>query len=150
MAQYQNITAENSSDQLLPQSELAIELADAQLFLLTQKAEIKILRQQLASAKASEASLRAESGFISYGNLDIDKNKFVNGFLISLGFFAAVLISLFWKIKRSSLRVREAETKLNDLEVEHEQHIKTALEREQKIRRQLQDEINRRKISDAS
>jgi len=38
---------------------------------------------------------------------------------------------------------QEAKAKLDDLEAEYEDHRRKALEREQRISRQLQDEINK-------
>jgi hypothetical protein len=40
---------------------------------------------------------------------------------------------------------KEAKRKLEDIETEFEDHRRIALEREQKVRRQLQDEINKNK-----
>ena len=40
---------------------------------------------------------------------------------------------------------QEAKTSLDELEIEYEEHRRRALEREQKISRQYQDEINKNK-----
>lgn len=135
---------------LSQESDLAQELADAQLFLLAQKSEINILNQHLKEAKSSEAKLRAESSTIAVGGFEMTKSQFIDLSLAVSGFLLLLVVILFWKMKRDSKSGSEAKVKLAELEEEYDQHIKTALEREQKIRRQLQDEINRRKISDAS
>jgi len=42
---------------------------------------------------------------------------------------------------------KRAERNLKDIEIEYEQYRKKALEREQKLRRALQDEINKQRNS---
>ncbi|MDX1316484.1 MAG: tRNA (guanine-N1)-methyltransferase, partial [Xanthomarina gelatinilytica] len=49
------------------------------------------------------------------------------------------------KYKNSHVITKEAKKALEEIEVEFEEHRKTALEREQKVRRQLQDELNKQK-----
>ena len=143
-----SLTEDGSS--LNQNSDLALELADAQLFLLAQKSEINILKQHLKESQKSEARLRTESTSISVGSFTISKIHFANLSLSVGGFLLLTVVFLLWKLKRDGNSLRAAKLKLTDLEEEYDQHIKTALDREQKIRRQLQDEINRRKINNAS
>jgi septal ring factor EnvC (AmiA/AmiB activator) len=59
-----------------------------------------------------------------------------------------LLFLLFvYKFRRSNTLTQEAKTALSEVEVEYEDHRRRALEREQKISRQLQDEINKYKKS---
>lgn len=59
-----------------------------------------------------------------------------------------VLLALFvYKFKDSSTLTKEVKKSLAELNIEFEAHRRRALEREQKVRRQLQDEINKQKIS---
>ncbi len=61
----------------------------------------------------------------------------------------AGLLGLFlffvYKFRRSNILTQEAKTSLTEVEEEYEDHRRRALEREQKISRQLQDEINKYK-----
>ncbi len=61
------------------------------------------------------------------------------------------LLGLFlffvYKFRRSNVLTQEAKTALSEVEEEYEDHRRRALEREQKISRQLQDEINKYKKS---
>lgn len=52
-----------------------------------------------------------------------------------------------FKFLRSNILTREAQDNLEVVEQEFEQHRKKSLEREQKLRRQLQDEINKQRNS---
>lgn len=67
---------------------------------------------------------------------------------IMWGIIAFLLISVFifiFKFKRSNTLTKEAQEKLADTEAEYDTHRQTALEREQQLRRKLQDEINKQK-----
>lgn len=59
---------------------------------------------------------------------------------IGLGFFV-------FKFSRSNILTKKAEQNLNEVEQEFEKHRKNSLKREQKLRRQLQDEINKQRNS---
>lgn len=57
-----------------------------------------------------------------------------------------VMLSIFiYKFKNSNALTQQAKLALADVEEEFEQHRRRALEREQKISRKLQDEINKNK-----
>lgn len=62
--------------------------------------------------------------------------------IVVLGLF---LLLFVYKFNRSNILTHEAKVKLGDLEAEYEEHRRKALEREQRISRQLQDEINKYK-----
>ncbi len=55
------------------------------------------------------------------------------------------LILFVYKFKNSNALTQSAKAALADVEEEFEQHRRRALEREQKISRKLQDEINKKK-----
>ena len=57
----------------------------------------------------------------------------------------AFLLFFIYKFKNSNSLTKEAKHKLEEVETEFEEHRRTALEREQKVRRQLQDELNKNK-----
>ncbi len=59
----------------------------------------------------------------------------------------ALMLFFMYKFRRSNVLTQEAKSNLSELETEYEDHRRRALEREQKISRQLQDEINRYKKS---
>jgi septal ring factor EnvC (AmiA/AmiB activator) len=65
---------------------------------------------------------------------------------IIVGLMLLLLLFIF-RFRRSNVLTQEAKSKLSDLEAEYEEHRRKALEREQRISRQLQDEINKYKKS---
>lgn len=56
-----------------------------------------------------------------------------------------LLLFFIYKFRSSNILTQEAKTSLSELETEYEDHRRRALEREQKISRQYQDEINKNK-----
>jgi len=54
-----------------------------------------------------------------------------------------ILSYSFIRMTRNNMTTREAKNSLENLQVEFDQHRKKSLEKEQKLMRQLQDEINR-------
>lgn len=62
-----------------------------------------------------------------------------------IGLLLAFLLFFIYKFNRSNLITSEAKTSLTDVEQEFEQFRKKTLEKEQKLRRQLQDEINKQR-----
>jgi len=57
-----------------------------------------------------------------------------------------LLLGVFiYRFRNSNILTQEAKHNLSELELEYEDHRRRALEREQKISRQLQDELNRQK-----
>lgn len=70
--------------------------------------------------------------------------------LLLWGLIIILLVALVYfvfKFFRSNILTKKAKDNLFDVEQEFEQHRKKALEREQKLRRQLQDEINKQRNS---
>lgn len=69
-------------------------------------------------------------------------NMIVWGLIILL---LASLLYFVYRFKNSNIVTTEAKTELSELEEEFAIHKKKSLEREQKLRRQLQDEINKQR-----
>ncbi|MEX0314527.1 MAG: tRNA (guanine-N1)-methyltransferase, partial [Allomuricauda sp.] len=55
------------------------------------------------------------------------------------------LLLFIYRFRNSNVLTSQAKEALADLEKEFEEHRRRALEREQKISRQLQDELNKNK-----
>ena len=59
--------------------------------------------------------------------------------------FIGLFLFYFFKFKQSNVQTKEAKLTLKEVEEEYDEHRKKALEREQKIMRKLQDELNKQK-----
>ena len=66
-----------------------------------------------------------------------------------LGVLLLLLLIFIFRFKNSNSVTKEAKTKLKEVEQEFESHRQRSLEREQQIRRKLQDEINKNKKAQA-
>ncbi len=106
---------------------------------------INTLKNKLEEATNNLMEVNEEKDSISFLGIMIAKGTYnfmlwtiITGLLLLLLFF-------IYKFRQSNILTQEAKTGLSDLEMEYEDHRRRALEREQKISRQLQDELNKHK-----
>lgn len=110
-----------------------------------QQKEIENLKSQLQNTKTTLDETEAEKNSMSLFGLQLGKTNYnILMWSIVAGLFA-LLIFFILKFKGSNSLTRAAKLKLEEVESEFEDHRRIALEREQKVRRQLQDEINKNK-----
>lgn len=89
-----------------------------------------------------EASKKNENSISLFGT-ELSKTTY------NLSLWSIIIVSLLalfyfiFKFSQSNVLTKEAQNNLLDVEQEFEQHRKKSLEREQKLRRQLQDEVNK-------
>lgn len=102
------------------------------------KNEIITLKDNLAT------SIKKEDAFSFLGTF-LDKNTY-NTILWSIicGLLAGLVFFIF-KFKSSYFVIKETKNALTDVEDELEQYKRNAIDKEQKLRRQLQDEINKQR-----
>ncbi|GAA4282412.1 tRNA (guanine-N1)-methyltransferase [Gaetbulibacter aestuarii] len=112
---------------------------------IDQKSQIEDLQSKLANTQTELDETNAEKNSMSLFGIQMSKGGYnglmwtiIGGLLILLGFF-------IMKFKNSNSITLQARQSLAEVEEEFEEHRKRALEREQKVRRQLQDEINKQK-----
>lgn len=106
---------------------------------------IMSLEKKLEDTTNSLAQVTEEKDNMSFLGIAVSKGTYnailwtvIAGLLILLLFF-------IYRFRNSNILTQEAKTNLSELETEYEDHRRRALEREQKISRQLQDEINKYK-----
>ena len=89
-----------------------------------------------------EAALQKENSISLFG---AQLNKITYSIILWLIIIALTLCLIFFvfKYSKSHVLTKEAQENLNDLEEGFDNHRKKSIEREQKLRRQLQDEINK-------
>ncbi len=96
--------------------------------------------QQLSAVTEEKDSMSFFGALVSKATYNIILWTIIIGLLL-------LLLLFIYRFRRSNVLTQEAKTKLADLENEYEAHRRRALEREQRISRQLQDEINKYKKS---
>lgn len=110
-----------------------------------QNEEISGLKESLNNTKEQLDSTIEEKDSMQLFGLQLSKTSY-NVLLWAV--IAGLLVLLFvfiFKFRSSNAITKSTNTKLLEIEDEFEEHRRTALEREQKVRRQLQDEINKHK-----
>lgn len=120
------------------------QLDATQQTIAAQKNEIEGLNGQLKNTNDNLTSVNNEKDSIEFLGAQTNKSTYktimwtiVAGLLALLGFF-------IYKFNSSNVLTTEAKKAFQDLQVEFDNHKKSAREREQKLARQLQDELNKR------
>lgn len=107
--------------------------------------EISELKSQLAKTQSNLDQTNTEKNNMAFLGIQTSKTNY-NVIMWSIVAGLLALLFLFiYKFKNSNAVTKSAKFKLDELELEFEEHRRNALEREQKVRRQLQDEINKQK-----
>ncbi len=110
-----------------------------------QDKEIDVLKTNLADTNATLTQTNLEKNSMSLFGMLMSKTGYnVLMWSIVAGLLALLLFFIF-KFKNSNAITRQAKFALAETEEEFEEHRKRALEREQKVMRRLQDELNKQK-----
>ncbi|MCX7552219.1 tRNA (guanine-N1)-methyltransferase [Xanthomarina sp. F2636L] len=120
-------------------------LADTQTIVNTQAKEITDLKANLTNTQATLDKTNNEKNSMALFGLQMSKSSYNVLMWSIIGILLVLLILFIYKFKNSNLVTKEAKMALDEIEDEFDEHRKVALEREQKVRRQLQDELNKQK-----
>ncbi len=120
-------------------------LADSNATIATQTTEIDNLKAELTQTKTTLSNSNAEKDMISLFGASMSKTSYNLILWSIIGGLTLLLLVFIVRFKGSNSATKEAKRKLEEVETEFEDHRRVALEREQKVRRQLQDEINKNK-----
>ncbi|MBR9915624.1 MAG: tRNA (guanine-N1)-methyltransferase [Algicola sp.] len=122
-------------------------LDDTQAIVASQAKEIEDLKQNLANTKTNLDNTIAEKDSMTLFGMPMTKPNYSLILWSIVGVLSALLLFFIYKYKNSNAVTKQARKTLVETEEEFEEHRRVALEREQKVRRQLQDEINKQKNS---
>lgn len=111
------------------------------------EATIASLNKKLDETTNSLSSVTEEKDSMSFLGVLVSKITYNLILWTIIGSLLLFFLLFVYKFRRSNTLTQEAKTALSEVEVEYEDHRRRALEREQKISRQLQDEINKYKKS---
>ncbi len=125
--------------------EIRKDLNETQAVVKTQADDISQLKGNLTKTQADLDKTNTEKDSMSLFGLQMSKGGYNTLLWSIIAGLLALLLFFIYKFKNSNAVTREAKQSLSEIEEEFEEHRKTALEREQKVRRQLQDEINKQK-----
>jgi len=110
-----------------------------------QDGTIEDLNGKLENTTNQLSDVTAEKDSMSFFGAQVSKITYNLILWTIIGSLLLFLLLFIYKYRRSNVLTQEAKVKLADVETEYEEHRRKALEREQKISRQLQDEINKYK-----
>jgi hypothetical protein len=110
-----------------------------------QDGTIEDLNGKLENTTNQLSDVTAEKDSMSFFGIQVSKITYNLILWTIIGALLLFLLLFIYKYRRSNVLTQEAKVKLADVEAEYEDHRRKALEREQKISRQLQDEINKYK-----
>lgn len=109
--------------------------------------EIEVLKTNLEQTNNNLTQTITEKNSMSLFGIQMTKSGY-NGLIWTIIAGLMVLLLLFiYKFKNSNAITKQAQLALSETEEEFEAHRKRALEREQKVMRRLQDEINKQKAN---
>ena len=121
------------------------EISDNYSLINAQKNTIDSLNTLLTNSDRKITELNAEIQSISLFGIQFKKPVFKILLFSIIGILTGLLIFFITKFKSSHSITSKTIHNLKEVEAEFEEHRKVALEREQKVRRQLQDELNKQK-----
>ena len=121
------------------------DLADTQVVVKNQVKEIADLKLNLSNTQTDLDKTNTEKNNMALFGLQMSKSSYNVLMWSIIGGLLVLLLFFIYKFNNSNAITRKAKKNLAETEEEFEEHRKTALEREQRVRRQLQDEINKQK-----
>ena len=111
----------------------------------SQKNKIDSLNMTLSNSGNTITDLNTKIQSISFLGIQFNKGFFKTMMISIIGTLAIILLFFITKFKRSNTITSNTKLALKEVEEEYEDHRKKALEREQKVMRRLQDELNKQK-----
>jgi septal ring factor EnvC (AmiA/AmiB activator) len=121
------------------------QLQDAKAIVDQQSGQINDLESNLSSTQSTLNATNKEKDSMALFGMQMSKGLYNMVMWFMIGGLLVLLIVFIVKFKKSNAITRAAKKTLQELDEEFEEHRRVALEREQKVRRQLQDEINKQK-----
>ena len=107
------------------------------------EATIKELNDKITAIQAALDQTKDQKDSVSFFGALVSKglyNTIMWGIVLAL---ASLLVLYIYKFSNGNVVTKKSINDLNELQEEYENYRKAAIEREQKVRRQLQDEINK-------
>lgn len=123
------------------------ELSDTQATVNSQSNEINQLKSDLSSTKTNLDNTNKQKDSMALFGMQMSKGGYNALMWTIIAALLALLLLFVYKFNNSNSVTKQAKRTLLETEEEYEEYRRNALEREQKVRRQLQDEINKQKNS---
>jgi hypothetical protein len=122
-----------------------LELDNRHRVITDQQQIIDSLELRLKNSTEAIDDLEVQNEEIRVLGIDFKKSAFTSITFAIIAVLSLLLVIYVLRFKNSNAVTRQTRVSLSELEEEFNEHRKIALEREQKVRRQLQDELNKQK-----
>lgn len=119
------------------------EISALEKEITNQTKEIKDLKAQLSSTQNSLAEVEEEKDSMQLFGSNLNKVVYQSIVFGIIGVLLLILIIVLIKYKSNAVATKEAKETLNRTEKDFEDYKRNALEKQQKLGRQLQDEKNK-------
>ena len=113
----------------------------------TQKNEIETLKTDLGKTNDNLSSVTKEKDEISFLGIPMSKTGYNTILWSIIGILAAATALFIGKFQRSNVVTIDAKKAKSEIDEEFDNYRQRSIEREQKLRRELQDEINKQKYA---
>jgi hypothetical protein len=126
-------------------NQLQNEIQSKDQLISSQKDSIQNIKQIAETFEGDYRQMLAQKNSIHFLGIEFLKSTYNTIVWSLIGFLTILLLYFIYRFKNSNVITSKAKTELQDVEEEFAIHKKKSLEREQKLRRQLQDEINKQR-----
>jgi len=123
------------------------KLREANATIAAQSSEIETLKADLGNTNNNLSAVTKEKDSISFLGIPMSKTGYNTILWSIIGVLAAATALFIGKFKRSNVITVDAKKGKAEIEEEFESYRQRSIEREQKLRRELQDEINKQKYA---
>jgi len=120
------------------------QLANAKHTLSTHDQEVATLQDSLNKVNQDLKITKEQKESFSFLGIWMSKGSYNALVWCTIGILLIILIFYIYRFKQSNAVTTDARKTLEEVRADFEQHRKKAMEREQKLNRQLQDELNKR------
>ena len=124
---------------------LETQIIEANKTIKSQENANSAIQKELEDTKTTLEKTDSEKDKISLFGMQLSKGLYNIILWSIIGVLLLLVFTFIYKFKSSNSITKAAKKSLAETEGEFEEHRRVALEREQKVRRQLQDEINKQK-----
>ncbi|NNK81186.1 MAG: hypothetical protein HKO93_06785, partial [Flavobacteriales bacterium] len=107
------------------------------------ESQVSSLNQEIANGKARISELEGQRDSISTLGMEVNKSTFSTFMWIAVLTLLGLLVAVFLRNKSIAMSQKAVKANLSDLEDELSMTKKKALEREQELKREVQDYVNK-------
>lgn len=122
---------------------LTSQISELKDSIQTQDGTIKSLKKEVTELNSKLTDLQNQKDEIQFLGMALTKTGYNTLVLSVLAVLIALLLFFIFKFNRSNLLTKEAKQNLINLDADYENYKRIALEKQQKLGRQLQDEKNK-------